>query len=199
MKFLKNNNVTRGDGLLENFLSLQRSRVANRLIPGGLRKGKILDIGCGSSPFFLNNTLFREKFAIDKVYSLNQKSINFIRYDFEINDSLPFMDNFFDVVTLLAVIEHIYPEKALSLIRDINRILKSNGVLILTTPAAWSDKLLRIMARLNIVSPDEINEHKDMFTAKKLRKLLIQSGFHLSKIYIGYFELYANIWLKAEK
>ncbi len=50
--------VTRGYGLLENYLNRRRCAVANRLIPSSLRKGRILDIGCGTFPSFPYSTSF---------------------------------------------------------------------------------------------------------------------------------------------
>ena len=57
---------TRGSGLLEPFLARLRARKANRLIPAHLRSGRILDVGCGSFPYFLSHTEFAEKFALDQ-------------------------------------------------------------------------------------------------------------------------------------
>ena len=58
-------NVTRGSGYLEKFLAKKRLQMANKLIPTSFRQGKILDIGCGSYPYFLLNTPFRKKYGID--------------------------------------------------------------------------------------------------------------------------------------
>jgi hypothetical protein len=38
------------------------------------------------------------------------------------------------------------------------------GMVILTTPAAWSDKLLQIMARVGLMNKEEINEHVPTYT-----------------------------------
>ena len=61
----RKNNVTRGTGLLEGFLSEQRAKLANKKIPSELRSGKILDIGCGSYPNFLISTNFNIKYGLD--------------------------------------------------------------------------------------------------------------------------------------
>lgn len=58
---------TRGYGLLESFLTRQRCRMANRLIPGEMKIGRILDIGCSAHPLFLLNTEFSEKYGLDKL------------------------------------------------------------------------------------------------------------------------------------
>ncbi|HBE45379.1 MAG TPA: hypothetical protein DDW17_08060 [Deltaproteobacteria bacterium] len=43
--------------------------MANSFISPYLRQGRILDIGCGSFPYFLKNTEFAEKYGIDKTVS----------------------------------------------------------------------------------------------------------------------------------
>jgi len=58
---------TRGKGLLEPFLARMRAKTANGLIPDELRSGRILDIGCGSYPYFLSHTAFEEKHALDQL------------------------------------------------------------------------------------------------------------------------------------
>ena len=192
-------NATRGYGFLENFLARRRCSMADSLIPDKLRKGKILDIGCGTNPLFLNKIVFRKKYGLDKVRSAGNRDIHLINQDFEEIQSLPFKDNYFDVSTMLAVIEHIKPQKVVSILRETRRVLKPHGIIILTTPAAWSDRLLRNMAKLKIVSAVEIEDHKDTFTRKKLENMLAASGYAKSNVRSGYFECFANIWIMAQK
>ncbi|NWF52281.1 MAG: class I SAM-dependent methyltransferase [Nitrospirae bacterium] len=198
-------NVTRGYGLFEGFLAEQRSKMANRLILSTYRKGRILDIGCGIYPFFLLNTKFSEKYGIDKVREeiylkrfLEQKII-FINYDIEKNCMMPFDNNYFDVVTMLAVIEHLESERVVKILREVHRILKPFGMFIVTTPASWTDRLLRLMARLRLVSPDEIKEHKYAYNHKSLFSILKEANFSPEKLSFGYFELFMNIWTTATK
>ncbi|MBK7996352.1 MAG: class I SAM-dependent methyltransferase [Blastocatellia bacterium] len=200
-----NNNVTRGHGLLEGFLANQRIKMANKLIIDKYRQGKLLDIGCGSYPLFLTKVEFSQKYGLDKmvqpsqIETLKKQNINLINYDSEENQSLPFEDNFFDVVTMLAVFEHIEPVKLPNLLREIKRILKPNGIYILTTPAVWTDGLLRFLAKLNLVSPAEIEEHKDAYSHKKIAQFLTKADFQKEKLQFGYFELFMNVWATATK
>ena len=196
-------NVTRGSGILEGYLSRMRMKMANSLIPDNLRTGRILDVGCGSYPGFILNTAFQEKHGIDKVVKSDEQGIQktgiYVKqYDLEREGVLPYPNGFADIVTLLAVIEHINPEKIISILKELKRILKSNGVLIITTPSGWTDCILRIFAKLNIVSKEEINEHKDLYTQNKLKKLLLQAGFKNEDMRFGFFELFMNIWATAE-
>jgi len=197
---MKNNKKpTRGKGLLENFLAKKRSKRANFLIPKELRKGRILDIGCGSYPYFLITTSFEEKFGIDpSIKNLNDERIILKRTKVD-NRKLPFKDEFFDAVTMLAVIEHIEFNKLPQILGEINRVLKIGGILILTTPAPWADTLLHFMGKVGLISAEEINEHKHNHQRLGIEKILEEAGFKRQKIRSGFFELFANMWFVAEK
>lgn len=205
MEISVDSNVTRGYGLLEGFLAGQRVKIANKLIPDEYRKGKILDIGCGSYPLFLTSTEFANKYGLDKVVKpqdikfFNEKRINLINHDNETENKLPFENDFFDVITMLAVFEHIEPAQLPILLAEIRRILKPGGVYVLTTPAVWTDGLLRFLAKLHLVSPTEIEEHKDAYNFKKIANFLNKGGFSTEKMKFGYFELFMNIWATATK
>jgi SAM-dependent methyltransferase len=194
---------TRGKGLLEPLLARLRMQRANALIPEKLRSGRILDIGCGSYPYFLAHTAFREKFAVDQLRmpkeTAAQNQIEF--YTLNLNEAphLPFADDYFDAVTLLAVVEHLNPDSMAVLFQEACRVLKTGGMLILTTPAAWADGLLKTMARLNLVSAEEIHEHAFAYTLPLLGWHFGQAGFKMSKVKFGYFEFMLNMWATAEK
>jgi SAM-dependent methyltransferase len=195
---------TRGTGLLENFLAKQRAKIAESLIDSNHRTGCIADIGCGSHPFFLLNTQFATKIGLDKTVTPEssrltvQGAVRLIHCDIEKDGTLPLENNSCDVVTMLAFIEHIDKQRASVLVKEIYRILKPGGSLILTTPAAWTDSLLRCLARLRIVSPEEIMEHKVAYTIADLGELLA-AVFPTNQEQFGYFEAFMNIWAKAIK
>ncbi len=194
---------TRGRGVLEPLLARLRMQRANDLIPARLRSGRILDIGCGSFPYFLAHTAFREKFAVDQLKmspeTAAQNQIEFYTLNLNETPRLPFADEYFDAVTLLAVVEHLNPDSMAVLFQESCRVLKASGMLILTTPAAWSDGLLKTMARLNLVSAEEIHEHAFAYTLPLLGWHFGQAGFKMSKVKFGYFELMLNMWATAEK
>ena len=195
--------MTRGKGLLEPMLADLRAQRANKLIPSSLRTGRILDIGCGSYPYFLAHTSFAEKFAIDQIPLPQQTAVELriesFTLDLEVKPRLPFQDNFFEAVTLLAVVEHLDPAHMAALFKEIYRVLKPGGQVILTTPAAWSDGLLKAMARINLVSAEEIHEHAYAYTLPLLGWYFGQAGFEMTKIKFGYFEFMLNMWATAQK
>ena len=90
-------------------------------------KGNVLEIGSGKN--YLKN-------------NFNKKYDNWILSDFNLRSNtidiqgdgqcLPFKDGVFDCVISIDVLEHVpYPEK---MIKEIQRVLKRNGTLILSTP-----------------------------------------------------------------
>lgn len=188
-------NLTRGFGLLENFLARKRAKMADKLIPKELREGRILDIGCGNYPYFLINTHFKEKFGIDRIVSHNFKDITLKSFDIATHTRLPFQDNFFDVIAILAVVEHIEPEKLVNVLRECNRTLKRGGRLIITTPVNL--KLLRLMSKFRLISPKEIEEHKVVYHPTELVQFLEQANF--KEVNFGYFEFCLNSWVYANK
>lgn len=169
------------------------------------KNGRILDIGCGSYPLFLLNADFTEKYGLDKVVETateeraKQQGIILIGHDIENEEKLPFGDNFFDVVSMLAVFEHIEPRKLVKIHKEIYRILKPGGIYIMTTPAIWTDGLLRFLARLGLISNVQIGEHKDSYNHSMISSILREALFQKNKLRFGYFELFMNIWVTAAK
>jgi SAM-dependent methyltransferase len=198
--------VTRGNGILEGFLSDIRSKKADSLIPDELRSGMILDVGCGNYPNFLHKVKFSGKHGLDRIHDSTQHaiansdgSIELKNYDIEQEERLPYNDNMFEIVTMLAVYEHIEPSRLPSLMNEIHRVLKPGGFYILTTPAAWTDRLLRFLAKIGIVSSEEIDEHKDAYTFAKIQGIFDKSQFQGCQVRYGYFELFMNLYAIIEK
>jgi len=191
---------TRGKGLLEPFLARQRAARANQLIPEALRAGRILDVGCGSYPYFLAHTAFKEKYAIDQLPpAAVDNQIHWQTLDLNTEPALPFEASFFDVVTLLAVAEHLKSASLSNLLKEIHRTLKPGGRVIITTPSAHADGLLHSMARLGLVSAEEIDEHTTAYTLPLLGWNFGRAGFEMDRVRFGSFELGLNLWATADR
>jgi SAM-dependent methyltransferase len=108
-----------------------------------LRNSKLLDIGCGSMPY---KPLFEKLNIRYDGIDFRQYSINnsFLRYkpdyyfpkEYINNYRLPrFSKQSYDIVTAFEVIEHhASPEVLFS---EVNRILKANGLFIISFPFLW--------------------------------------------------------------
>jgi SAM-dependent methyltransferase len=191
--------VTRGTGLLEGFLARARARRADALISSDLRGGRILDIGCGSTPYFLAHTSFKEKFAIDQSHPAEAGDIRWHALDLNRSPEIPFEDGFFSAVTMLAVIEHLNPASLVRLFQESHRVLAPGGVVVLTTPASWSNGLLKTMAMVNLVSAEEIDEHVFTYTLPLLGWYFGKAGFAMERVRFGYFQMMLNLWATARK
>lgn len=142
---------------------------------------KILDIGC-----FYNNLLKEVKdfeptldlYGID-IEADNPKFFKFKQVD--VNKGIPFEDNFFDIISINEVIEHLTEDKFV--LREINRCLKPSGYVILTTP-----NLTSLQKRIQIlfgVVPEDLNKEYDIHNRfnnfKTISKKLIDSGFKIER------------------
>ncbi len=196
---------TRGYGSLEGFLARRRMNAALRAINPALSGREILDVGCGSHPYFLIQAPFARKVGVDQLGpedgnpAAGSDGLELSRLSLNGDVRLPYPEASFSCVSSLAVIEHLEPAGLPALMAEIRRVLKPNGQLILTTPHAFADGILRILARLGLVSKEEIEEHKSLFLHRDIRDLLLQAGFPAAKIRVRGFLLGLNILAIAEK
>jgi SAM-dependent methyltransferase len=79
-------------------------------------------------------------------------------------DNLPFKNDSFDLVVSFQVIEHIHPDAVLNYLKEIKRVMKHDGILIVSTP----NKRLRLLPLQKPWNP----EHKKEYNAKELDRLL---------------------------
>lgn len=98
-----------------------------------------------------------------------------------------FEDNFFDVITMTDVFEHITnPDKIL---RESRRILKPDGVLFIKVPNGlfniFKFHLARITGRLSNYDIFDSYEHVIHYSGSTLKKMLKKNGFAAVKMYIG--------------
>jgi SAM-dependent methyltransferase len=194
---------TRGHGLLEPALARLRARRARRLLPEGLASGALLDIGCGSFPFFLLSTPAATRYGLDQLDSgLPDEfdgGIELVRHDLNLDPRLPFPSDSFDAVTMLAVFEHLPPRVLRSVLKEVRRVLRPGGVYVMTTPARWTPKVLDLLVRVKMLSQHEIDEHKGAYGHDEIRALLREAGFADAEIRLGYFEAFMNNWATVTK
>ena len=154
----------------------------------------VCDIGCGHDCLFLNaiDNRLTKGIGIDRSvdHFIENKNEKIKVYQADVQERLPLEEESVDVVTMMALIEHLdRPQEALG---EIYRILRSGGRLILTTPTPASRPLLEFMAfKLKIIDRKEIEDHKRYFSAKVLQESLREAGF--KDIKTKHFELGLNL------
>ncbi len=160
----------------------------------------ILDFGCGSNSFLLSSTRKKIKsgFGLDyDVEEIMNENLTYIKYKFN-DGKLPFDNNFFDKIFLLAVLEHIEVGQVDKLFSEFKRILKKRGKIVLTTPTPASKGLLEFLAyRLKLISTKEILDHKKYYDKKEITKISKYCGLKLINYKLFQFGLNSRaIFLK---
>jgi SAM-dependent methyltransferase len=100
-------------------------------------KGKVLDVGCGNSPFkFLIDTSKARYIGIDIENADKFDYYNPEKIAFD-GENIPFEEDSFDNIISTEVLEHIEnPEK---IVKEMYRVLKPGGEVIVTVP--WSARV----------------------------------------------------------
>lgn len=159
---------------------------------------KVLDIGCGSG--FLIKILQEQhnaQYSGVDVYEDKSKK-QWVYKSCDITKGLPFKNNEFDLVIFGEVIEHI-PDPD-SVLQDINRVLKKNGKLIVSTPnlVSWANRLLILSGtqplytetsstinlgrRFKILGQGgKVQGHLKVFTHLSLTEILQLTGYKVIK------------------
>lgn len=120
-------------------------------------KGPFLDVGCGRGELVIYLArLGKKSYGLD--YSQDginiccenlkrekkgvQKLVRFERADCT---KLPYKNNAFECLFLLDVIEHLTPAQLHLALREANRVLKSNGIIIIHTNNKYFEKFTKIL------------------------------------------------------
>lgn len=133
------------------------------------RQSRILDVGCGTganaNAFALVGQTIGIDSSIDALKFCQKRGLKTVaRSDVE---KLPFANGAFDVVTALDVLEHT--EDDLEALREIQRVCRTNGLVLVTVPAygfLWSEH-------------DEALKHHRRYTAHELRNKMTITGFEV--------------------
>lgn len=180
----------------------------------------VLDIGCGWEARLLKEIepFIAKGVGIDfKAPQIHTNKIHTFAYFFEAKENatingggdineyshstsachLPFENESFEVVTLLAVLEHLsHPQ---DMMREIARVLKPNGVAILTVPSHLAKPVLEFLSyKCKIISEEEIRDHKRYYNKADIA-LLVDNVPCLKLITHKYFQARMNNFALIQK
>ncbi|MBV8886713.1 MAG: DUF4214 domain-containing protein [Chroococcidiopsidaceae cyanobacterium CP_BM_RX_35] len=177
-------------------------------------KGKCLELG--SNPYFTTMLLrqftqleltlanyfsphFEERITQDIKYkdfkSGEDLSVTLESHHFNIEgDLFPFNDAEFDVVLFCEIIEHLLIDPV-SVLKEIKRVLKPNGVLVLTTPNVNRlENVTKMIGGFNIYDPysgyGPYGRHNREYNKHELNLLLNYIGFSTDSIFTA--DVYHN-------
>ena len=175
---------------IDRLLERLRFNKAKTYIP---KDARLLDIGTGDGSFlrFLNGQIL-SSVGIDPLITstIQTKSYTLLPGFFPMDSHT---DERFDVITLLAVVEHI-PENELHKVADACwNHLTSDGRVIITVPHPFVDKILDVLKFFKIINGLSLEEHhgfnpealQDIFNRWKLYK---KERWELGLNYLFVFE-----------
>ena len=146
----------------------------------------LLDIGCGKG--YITNQV-KNRFPNAEISALDYSLAaidfafdNFKNIDFIVADAynLPYSDHYFDVIVCNNIWEHV-PDP-LNMLKEIMKVLKKNGYLIISTPSRYRlDNLLRIIrGKLSVFMS---NTHITEYTVRQVIEQLQYRKFRTIQVY----------------
>lgn len=164
----------------------------------------VIDIGCGNGT--VSEIIAKLGYNVTAADFANSHHATkpeplFFKKCFDASDVFPFPDNYFHCVFSGELIEHLFDTDLF--LRECKRVLKPNGILILTTPnlAGFDDRIKFIFGE----SPRHVNPvhpylklHIRQFTKSSLKKILSKYGFFDIKIKSNFVKFYFPNNLKVQ-
>ncbi len=143
----------------------------------------MLDIGCGNH----SASITKKYFPGCEYYGVDKETYNNSEYDFKLmnkffkldleNDSLEEVpDNFFDVVIMNHVIEHIV--NGIEIVEAFSKKIKSGGRIYIETPSVKSLSLPSQPGTLNFCDDET---HKKIYSLIDIVNVLIKNNFKIIK------------------
>ena len=169
---------------LDRILQNQRINKARPFIPEAAR---VLDIGCGDGALFrVLGSHISGGLGIDPCADPSSSTGRFLFVAGAFPDDVP-ASGFFDVITMLAVLEHFPPKTATGLPNACARFLRPRGRLIITVPSRAVDTILVVLRFCRLVDAKTLEEHHgfaagdttDLFSGGPFRLL------HAKKFQLG--------------
>lgn len=159
---------------LDRVIAKIRYKTIKKYIP---TNGVVADIGCGQDGAFLKycQPFIARGYGFD--YKIkNTKNNNLQFKNNRHSERLELRDECCDTVFMIAVLEHL--EQPKKILEEAFRILKTDGMLVITTPTKAARIILELMAfKLHIINEEEVREHKHYYNKKEIFKLFHKCGF----------------------
>src|SRR3989344_7875763 len=156
----------------EAFLAYLRSRFIKNKIPRGT---VICDLGCGYDASVLKSLSSNISRGVgvdfDVAENTERRNIELVKAD--LNKALPLPSDNFDVVMLLATLEHIQHDHFL--LGECFRILKPGGKVLVTVPTYANKPILEFLAfKLKLIDPEHVRDHKRYYDKRTLEDDLVK-------------------------
>lgn len=147
------------------------------------KRARLLDIGCNDG-VYTRKYCERFGFDFDNAYGVDYNELNikllpqdrFKHHDIDLLMSLPYEDNYFDLIIMNQVLEHT--KNISHIISDINRVLKKDGLFVVSVPnlAALHSRFLLFFGKMPFAIKG-MDAHIRGFTINALREYVEDYNF----------------------
>jgi len=160
--------------------SLRRRRLdqAVRRIPIGAR---VLDVGCHDGALFRAIGFgLREGIGIDADLLAELRGDNYRLFPGRFPGDLPADVGAFDVITMLAMFEHVPADEQRAVVEACWGLLRGGGSVVITVPSALVDPILDALVAVRLIDGMQHEEHHG-FEPDDLVPLFTAVGFELQE------------------
>lgn len=146
-----------------------------------IKDKRVLDVGCWTGQFEqLAQSFAAEIMGIDPnidAIKFAKKTLPKVKFLVGYADKLPFPDYYFDTVVFFDVIEHLPKNTEDKVLREISRVIKPEGILILSTGYKQFLSILFDPAYFLI-------DHRH-YSVKEISNLLKDAKFKINRVYLA--------------
>lgn len=119
----------------------------------------VLDIGCDDGSLFESlRGVIKYGVGVDKTLTGQRESDLYCLYPGAFPEAVP-KETTYDVITMLAVLEHIPPAEQARLGQFFYDLLNPGGRVVLTVPSPRVDDILHVLRKLRLIDAMKLHEH----------------------------------------
>ena len=148
-----------------------------------LKKGKILDVGCGLGFLLSGLDSQFDKYGVEVSHFAAEHASKWGKIHVGELTGAGYRENFFDIVVLYHVVEHM--EDPIKNILEIHRILKPGGIFLLGTPDFDSGCARRFGKDYRMLHD---HTHISLFTNDSMHRFLRDYGFVIDSVKYPFFQ-----------
>lgn len=148
-----------------------------------LPAGKILDVGCGQGHLLSAVDKGWQKYGVDVSKMATKVAKKYGEIVCSTLQETGYLSNYFDIVTIVNVVEHVVDP--VGLVKEIRRVLKPNGKLIMETPDFDGALARRFGNKFRLLHD---KGHVSLFSLLGAHRMLIDLMFEVEQVSYPFFE-----------